>query len=161
MSKIWFKEPAKIFEEAFPLGNGRIGAMVYGGAENEKISLNEDTLWSGYPEDKSRPGAPEALADARKLIDGGKKTEAQELIWKKMLSSWTAAYQPAGNLIIKMSHEENIVNYERELNLDNAVASVKYKSGNINYKREMFCSFPLNALIINIASDSDGSIDCC
>lgn len=160
MSKIWFKQPANVFEEAFPIGNGKIGGMIYGGVQNEKISLNEDTLWSGYPEDKTNPDVSKSLSDARSLIDSGKKAEAEQLIWKKMLASWTTAYQPAGNLLLEMKHGGDIKDYKRELDLDKALVSVKYKTAEINYQREIFCSYPLNAMIVKITSDTSGSIDC-
>ena len=120
--ELWYKEPAACWEEALPLGNGRLGAMVWSGVGQEKLSLNEDTLWSGYPRSHDVPGAAEHYVQARKLAMEKKYVEAQELIERELLSKYTQSYLPAGELILDMEHPEGEVrDYRRWLDLDRAL----------------------------------------
>ena len=97
---LWYRSPARHWEEALPIGNGRLGAMVFGGAAEERLALNEETLWSGYPRDTNRPGAAERYAEARSLALAGRLNEAQALIDAELLGGFTQSYLPLGDLRI-------------------------------------------------------------
>lgn len=154
MKKLWYKEEAQTFTEALPIGCGRLGAMVYGGAANEKISLNEDTLWSGFPKDKSPANAYGGFLKAKELLKNSEVEKAEETIWKESLGGWTEAYQSAGFLHISFLEVSNVKDYRRELSLDNAVASVEFSSGGYSYKREAFASYPENVIAVSVKSDN-------
>lgn len=100
--ELWYKEPASYWEEALPLGNGRLGAMVWSGAKQEKISLNEDSLWSGYPQNHDIPGAREYYRQARRLAMEKKYEEAQALLEQNVLGEFTQSYLPLGELTLDM-----------------------------------------------------------
>ncbi|MGB8452409.1 MAG: glycoside hydrolase family 95 protein [Anaerocolumna sp.] len=156
--KLWYQQPAEVFEEALPIGNGKLGGMVYGGIKTEKISLNEDTLWSGFPKDQSDKNAYPYLGDVRKAIDNGKINEAQEILWRHMTASWTDSYQPMGNIAIHMDHEEEEQDYRRELNLDNAVVVTAYTVNGVKYVREVFCSHPDHVMVVRMSADKIGQL---
>ena len=157
--RLWYRQPAAAFEQALPVGNGKIGGMVYGGTAHEHISLNEDTLWSGFPEDKTRPNARESLEKARSLIRCGDKRGAQEAIWKNMLSSWTSAYMPAGELLLDMPLEGAAEDYSRGLDLATATAFTRFAAGGVQFEREVFCSFPQRVLAVRVAAGERGRLD--
>lgn len=154
MGKLWYKKAADSFHEALPIGNGRLGGMVYGGGAVERISLNEDTLWSGFPMDKSVPLAFEGYSEAKALYKSGDVAGAEEVLWKKCLSNWTEAYQPAGALVISTDGVEQADCYCRELDLASAVALTSFESGGFSYKREVFSSNPADALVVRQESTS-------
>lgn len=152
MQKLWYKQPAKSFTEALPIGNGSLGGMVYGGIKHEKISLNEDTIWSGYPEDKTNDKALESIQKARMLLDEGQIREAEVELWKNALSSWTVSYQPAGNLHITMDHEEACSDFYRELDIEKGIATTLYTIEDVTYTREVFCSYPDHVMAIKLST---------
>lgn len=156
--KLWYKQPATVFEEALPIGNGRLGGMVYGGIRNERISLNDDTLWSGYPMDKSDEKAFPYLEQVRDAIDKNEKTKAQELLWKHMMTTWTESYQPVGNFIVMMHHSDKAENYRRELDIENAVATASYTADGTAYERTAFCSNTDNLMVLHIKADKKGQV---
>ena len=131
-----YNESAQNWNEALPLGNGRIGAMVYGGAKNEQIGLNEDTLWTGKPVYYSNPNGAEVFKKAQRLALDRKYPEAQTLIEDEFTSLWTQMYQPLGDLYISMSHSDNVSDYKRTLDISLGVALVEYNCNGINFKRE-------------------------
>lgn len=153
MQKLWYKTIAQNFNEALPIGNGRIGGMVYGGVNLERISLNEDTLWSGYPKDKSIENAYSGIKKAIKLLNTDKCKKSEYVIWKNCLSEWTEVYQPAGELIIELPEVFDTDNYYRELNLSNAIVSSEFEYNGFKYKRETFCSNPHNIMALRQTSD--------
>lgn len=153
MQKLWYKQPAKSFTEALPIGNGSLGGMVYGGVKYENISLNEDTIWSGYPEDKTNDKALESIQKARVLLEEGQIKEAEIELWKNALSSWTASYQPAGNLHITMGHEELCNDFYRELNIEKGIATTTYIVEDVTYTREVFCSYKDQVMAIKISAN--------
>ncbi|WP_240941276.1 glycoside hydrolase family 95 protein [Paenibacillus sp. HB172176] len=158
--KLWYREPANAFEEALPVGNGRLGAMVYGGAAEEVLLLNEDTLWSGFPRDTNNYEAARYLKRARQLLMEGKYEEAEALIEAKMLGVNSQAYQPLGHLRIKQNFSGTaFTDYKRELCLDTAVASVKFQAGNSSYRRETWVSAADQVLISHYESDTPGAIE--
>lgn len=113
--RLWYRQPAKKWTEALPVGNGRLGAMVFGGIREDLLQLNEDTLWAGYTRDDNNPQAKDALASVRKLVFEGKYPEAQDLVESKMLGPYTQPYQPMGNLRISFPHTEEACAYVRRM----------------------------------------------
>lgn len=156
-NKLSFLTPAAAFEEAFPIGCGRIGAMVYGNCGKEKISLNEDTLWSGTGEDNPVPeNASMIFNEIRTLVAQGRRDEAVEKSLE-FTSSNTASFLPLGNVFFSFNHK-NISDYMRELDLSNGIVSVSYGSDGIKYKREIFASYPKQCIAFSVSSDCSGSI---
>lgn len=156
--KLWYSKPASVFEEALPVGNGRLGAMVYGGIIKERLSLNEDTCWAGYPQDKSDSQVKTYLEKARRLIANGNKKEAEEITWKHMMSTWTESYQPVGNLIIDMQHSQEAIAYKRELDLENAVARTVYEIDGIEYRRKVYISYPDQVIVVHLSASQKGAL---
>lgn len=157
--ELWYKEPAGYWEEALPIGNGRLGAMVWSGLEHEKISLNEDTLWSGYPQSHDIPGASEYYVKARGLAMDKKYHEAQELIEQNVLGQYTQSYLPLGELTLEMEHPAGTPkNYRRALNLDEALSELRYSIGEVTYMRESFVSAPEQVFVMHIHADKPGQI---
>lgn len=147
MKKLWYKYPAKFFEEAVPIGNGRIGGMHYAGVYSDRISLNEDTLWSGFPQDKSAKDPYNGVCKAKELMREGKVAEAENVIFENTLGKWTESYQPAGNIIINLKRKHDFSNYHRELDLKNAVSESEFFVSGNKYIREVFCSAADNVMI--------------
>ncbi|MFU7515587.1 glycosyl hydrolase family 95 catalytic domain-containing protein [Clostridium sp. HCS.1] len=151
--KLWYKKPADKWVDGLPLGNGTLGAMVLGRVFNERIALNEDTLWTGFPKDKTNYSSKNYLEEVRNLIDNEKYYEAQEIINEKMLSSYTESYAPLGDLLLDFYYKDNsFSNYSRELDLEKALVTVKYNVGNIEIKREAFVSAEDKVLVMKITS---------
>ncbi|MDP8243968.1 MAG: glycoside hydrolase family 95 protein [Candidatus Hinthialibacter antarcticus] len=159
--RLWYEQPAKEWVEALPVGNGRLGAMVFGGVEQERIQFNEDTLWKGVPRDYINPKALETLPKVRQLLFEGKQREAQEVANDMMsLPLNQEAYQPFGDVNLTFPKHQSVENYERELDLNTAVATTTYKVGDVTYKREVFSSFPDQAIVIRLSADQPNAIDC-
>ena len=159
--KLWYNQPAKQWVEALPIGNGRLGAMVFGIPPGEIIQLNENTIWGGQPHRNDNPDAKEALPLVRELIFQSKYKEAQDLVNQKFISrnSHGMPYQTAGNLNLYFPGHENFTNYYRELNLATAVTTTKYIVDGVTYNREIFASFPDQNIVVRITADSPGKID--
>ncbi|MFD0960806.1 glycoside hydrolase family 95 protein [Paenibacillus chungangensis] len=159
LHRLWYSEPASIWEEALPVGNGSLGAMVYGGIEQERIKLNEDTLWSGYPYDTNNYSAQGHLEQVRSLIREQRHEEAERLIESSMLGPFTQSYMPLGDLLIDIKHEgEGVSAYKRELNLDEAVIRVDYEGGGVAYSRELFCSAPDGVMALSFRTSRPGGV---
>lgn len=158
---LWYEQPAQQWEEALPLGNGRLGAMVYGGIARENIQLNEDTFWAGGPHNNLNLAARESLPRIRELIESRKYTEASALAEKTINSQGPNGmpYQTAGNLILNFSNHENVKNYYRELDISNAVARTRYTIGTVNYEREVFASFVDQVIAIRLRADRKGALN--
>lgn len=159
---LWYRQPAHQWLEALPLGNGRIGAMVYGGVPDERIALNETTLWSGGPKDWNNPGALKALPEIRKLIFAGKYAEAHEL-GKKMMGPYTQSYLPMGELVLSFdgmdgSKPVEVRDYRRLLDLDRGVAEVQYRIGDVTFTREAFVSHPDQVLVVRLTASRPGAL---
>lgn len=148
--EILFKAPASVWTEAFPLGNGHIGAMVYGGARQELIQLNHDTLWTGYPRDNNTQGSSKYFKEARALALEGRLKEAQEVIEGHCQGPWTHMYLPLGDLKIDFAYDEsrNTPVYSRRLNLADSMAEVEADG----IRREYFISFPAKVMAVRIQS---------
>jgi alpha-L-fucosidase 2 len=158
--KLWYEKPAKIWVEALPVGNGRLGAMVYGNPNKEIIQLNENTVWAGQPCRNDKPEAKEVLGDVRKLIFDGKYKDAMDLVNQKMIGEpHGMSYQTVGNLRLNFPGHENYTNYSRELDLEKATVNSRYTVDNINYSTEVFSSFPDQVIIARISADKSGAIN--
>ena len=153
--------PAGCWTEALPLGNGRLGAMLFGGATNEHLQLNEATLWSGGPRDWNNPGAREVLPQVRAAIFTGDYVRAGELC-KKMQGPYNESYQPLGDLRLTFFGDGLATSaYERSLDLDRAVATVRYRAGDATFTREVFSSFPDQVVVIRLTCSQPGKIHFC
>lgn len=150
---LYFTTPAKVFEEALPVGNGRLGAMMYGGVTNEKFSLNEETLWSGGPVDPyMNPDGYKSLPAVREALFREDYKLADSLI-KKLQGSFSQAYEPLGFLTLDMDHSGSYSNYKRVLDLTTGLASVDYEIGDTKFHRESFISFPDQIMLVKLTAD--------
>ena len=152
--KLWYDEPASRWEEALPLGNGRLGVMVYGGSGREELQLNEETIWAGGPHNNVSPEALAALPEVRRLIFGGKYDEAFELCDEKfsLHASHEMPYQTAGSLLLDFPGHQACSKFYRDLNLETAVATVRYVVDGVRYEREMFTSFPDQVAVVRLTA---------
>jgi alpha-L-fucosidase 2 len=157
LHNLWYRRPAQQWVEALPIGNGRLGAMVFGGVETERLHLNEDTLWSGGPRDWNNPGAREVLPEVRRLIAAGDYIAA-DVLCKRMQGPYTQSYQPLGDLLLDVNVGEPAVEYRRELDLRMALAHVRYRAGDITYTREVFASAPDQVIVMRLSADQPGQI---
>jgi alpha-L-fucosidase 2 len=162
--KLWYNKPAKYWVEAMPLGNGRLGAMVYGIAEADTIQLNEDTFWSGSPYQNNNKNAKGSLTPIRNFINEGNYIEAQKLALDNIIADRTITshgqhYESIGNLILEFPGHEVKTNYYRELDISNAIATVKYKVKDVEYTREIFTSLADQLIIIRIMASKKGKIN--
>ena len=155
---LWYREGARSWNEALPLGNGRLGAMVYGGAKEERVCLNEDTLWSGYPMFHDNPGAVESFKKARDLAMRGQNAEAQREIEQRFEALWSQAYLALGDIRLSMSHADAVSGYRRALDLSTGVHTVEYEAGGVRYTRETFVSAPDQALVMRLTADRAGAL---
>ena len=158
--KLWYDQPAKVWEEALPLGNGKSGAMVFGGVNTARFQLNNNTLWSGIPNPGNNAKGPEALPKVRQAVFDGRYEEAAE-IWKKNLQGpYSARYLTMADLFLNFNLKDSTTTfYRRELDLNNAVHTVTYKVGGVTYKRETIVSYPDKVSIIRITADKRNSIN--
>jgi alpha-L-fucosidase 2 len=154
---LWYRRPAAQWVEALPVGNGRLGAMVFGGIERERLQLNEDTLWSGGPREWNNPNAPKVLAEVRRLIAEEKYVEADRAA-RGMQGPYTQSYLPLGDLVLAFEHGDLARSYRRQLDLQSAIADVRYRVGNVNYVREVFSSHPDQVLVVRLSADTPGMI---
>ncbi|MCY1720641.1 glycoside hydrolase N-terminal domain-containing protein [Prolixibacteraceae bacterium Z1-6] len=158
---LWYDKPAENWTEALPVGNGRIGAMVYGGTEKEIIQFNEETLWSGQPHDYAHKGAYEVFPELRKLLWDGKQDAAHKLGNERFMSEplGQLCYQPFGNLLLDFPGHENPMNFKRKLDLEDAVTSVSYDIDGITYNREVLVSEPNQAIVIQLETSGKGALE--
>ncbi|MBN2667000.1 MAG: glycoside hydrolase family 95 protein [Bacteroidales bacterium] len=158
--KLWFEQPASKWEEALPVGNGRLGAMIYGNPGEDHIQFNEETLWTGRPHDYSNEGASQYLGKIRELIWDGKQDEAEELAFAEFMSVPTRQekYQPFGDLWLKFSGHDSVTAFRRELDISNAICRTTYEAEGKKFTHEYFASYPANLIVINLSSDSRRSL---
>ena len=157
---LWYSRPAEQWSEALPVGNGRLGAMVFGRPGSERIALNEETLWTGGPYDPTRPGGPEALPEIRRRVFAGEFFEAEELFAKTMMGkpAEQMKYQPLGDLVLEFPGHADATDYRRQLDLDTATAGVSYRVGRVSFRREVFASPVDQVIVVRLTADKPGSI---
>jgi alpha-L-fucosidase 2 len=157
---LWFEQPAAKWTEALPIGNGRMGAMVFGGVPDERIQFNEDTLWKGHPHDYVRAGAHDHLAEIRQLVFEGKTREAADIVRRYFLSDPVRqkAYQPFGDLHFHFIGYTNVTGYRRQLDLADAIARVTYRADGVGYQSEAFATYPDQAIVLRFTADKPGCI---
>lgn len=158
---LWYEQPAREWLEALPLGNGRLGAMVYGGIDKDILQLNEESLWAGEPFEAYPDQFAEGIKEVQKLVLEGNISEAKKTGLEKLTAKPTSfrSYQPLCNIEIDMLHNENYTDYYRELDLVSGVVKVTYKTGGIKYLKEYFISAPDNVLVVRISSDTQNSVN--
>jgi alpha-L-fucosidase 2 len=156
-----YDKPAQTWNEALPIGNGRMGGMVFGAVALERIQFNEDSVWYGGPRNRNNPDALEHLPEIRRLVFEGRLKEAHRLAEAALSATprGQRRYVTAGDLFIRFDHPEGEVrHYRRELDLERAVASTTYECGGITFRREVFCSYPEQAMIIRLEADRPGAL---
>jgi alpha-L-fucosidase 2 len=158
--KLWYNAPAAKWAEALPLGNGRLGVMVFGNPASERLQLNEETVWAGQPNNNGNPNALAALPTIRKLMFEGKYPEAQEIVAEKIVANTNhgMSYQPVGDLNLTFAGHEKAENYYRELDIAKAVAITRYTVDGVEYVRETFASFPDNLITVRLTASKKGKI---
>lgn len=152
--RLFYRKPANKWKDTIPIGNGSLGAMIWGGAIKEHLKLNEESLWSGYYHDKNNHNAAKYLDKARQMILSGDYEQAEKFIQKNMLGEFNESYLPLGDLYLNFDHNENVSNYERILDIDNSIATVNYHADGNNYHREYFASYPGKEIFISIKCDN-------
>jgi len=158
---LWYAQPAEKWVEALPVGNGRIGAMIFGGAPKERFQLNEESLWAGAPCDVYPDGYREHLAEVRRLVLAGRIDEARELGLKTMTQSPTSfrSYEPLADLWIEADHGPDIAGYRRELVLNTGISTTTYTAGGVTYVREAFISAVDDVLVVRLSASEPGNIN--
>jgi alpha-L-fucosidase 2 len=159
--RLWYPSPAIEWTEALPVGNGRLGGMIFGGVETERIQYNEDSLWTGIPRDYSNPEAYVYLPEIRRLLLEGRQREAERLATEKFMSIplRQERFQPFGDLWIEFDAPKGISGYERELDIDTAVATVRYKAGDVKFTRSVFSSHPDQIMVIRLTSNQPARLN--
>jgi len=159
---LWYRRPTSQWTEALPIGNGRLGAMVFGGVDRERLQMNEDSLWSGKPIRRANPEAAEHLAEARRLLFEGRYAEGQKLVQEKImglhLEKGVHTYQTLGDLELIFEPLKEASDYRRELDLDGAIARVGYRAGDATFAREFFASPVDQAIVLRLSCDKPGLV---
>ncbi|MFT3825317.1 MAG: glycoside hydrolase family 95 protein [Chitinophagaceae bacterium] len=164
--KLWYTKPAANWNEALPIGNGRLAAMIFGSPENERLQLNEETIWAGEPGNNIPKNTFDSIQAIRQLLFTGKYKDAQDLSNRTFPRSAPAdnnygmQYQPAGDLRILFPLKEQVTAYHRDLDIENALASVSFTAGDITYKREMLASLADGVIVVRLTASKPGSISC-
>jgi alpha-L-fucosidase 2 len=159
--KLWYRQPAgNTWENALPIGNGRLGAMIYGNTDKEIIQLNEHTVWSGSPNRNDNPLALDSLAVIRQLIFEGKQKEAERIASRVIITkkSHGQMFQPVGSLRLAFDGHDNVTNYYRELDIERAVTKTSYTVGGVTFTREALASFPDRVVVMRLTASKPGSI---
>jgi alpha-L-fucosidase 2 len=159
--KLWYSKPSgATWENALPIGNGRLGAMIFGNVEKETIQLNEHTVWSGSPNRNDNPLALDSLAIIRQLIFAGKQKDAERIANRVIITkkSHGQKFEPVGNLQLAFTDHENFSNYHRELDIERAVTKTSYTIGDVTYTREALASFPDRVVVMRLTASKPGRI---
>jgi alpha-L-fucosidase 2 len=163
---LWYRQPAKQWVEALPIGNGRLGCMVFGGIKDERLQLNEDSLWSGSPQDSDNPKALAALPEIRRLLFEEKYAEANSLTNRTLICKGPGSkqgeygsYQTLGDLKLQFDGPDKADDYRRQLDLDSAIVRVSYRQGDATFTREVFSSASDQVLVVRLSCDKPGKID--
>ena len=157
---LWYDAPAKAWEEALPVGNGRLGAMVFGKCGEERIQLNEETYWSGGPYSTVVKGGYKALPEIQKLIFDGKPIEAHKLFGRHLMGFPVEQmkYQSIANLLLFFDGEDDVTSYKRWLDLETATSCVEYMVDGVTYRREVFSSEPDQTVAVRLTADKPGKV---
>lgn len=158
--KLWYDKPALVWTDALPLGNGRLGAMVYGIPATERLQLNEETIWAGQPNNNANPNTKAALPIVQNLIWQGEYRKAQDMCTSQIMSATNHGmpYQSFGNVYISSQGMDSYTDYRRELSLDSACAVTCWTAGGVKYRREVITSFADNAVIVRFTASKPHSI---
>ncbi|OQA40575.1 MAG: hypothetical protein BWY52_02836 [Chloroflexi bacterium ADurb.Bin325] len=154
---LWYQQPARAWVEALPLGNGRLGAMVFGGLPDERLQLNEDTLWSGAPRDWDNPRARDLLPVIRELIFAGKYAEADKIA-QQMQGPFTQSYEPLADLRLHFAVAGPVTDYRRDLDLDTAIATTTYVVAGAAHRREALASAPDQVIAVRLTCGAAGGL---
>lgn len=156
---LWYGQPAKNWNQALPVGNGRLGAMVFGGTVTERIQCNVDSLWAGSPVERDRLGAKAHLDKARELLFAGKYREAGDLVQKQFMSErWVRSHQTLGDIELTFAGHEQATNYRRELNLRDGIVKVTYQVGETTFTREVFAQAQNDVIVVHLTADKPGAV---
>ncbi len=157
---LWYRQPAAQWNHALPVGNGRLGAMVFGETAVERIQLNEETFWAGGPYDPTNPGGAEALPEIQRLLFEGDVEKAHDLFGRTMMGIpyEQMKYQSLGDLWLFFPGHEEVTDYRRELNIDEAIARVSYRVGGVGYMREVFSTAVDQVIVVRITADQPGAL---
>src|SRR6185437_4782568 len=161
--KLWYNKPAgNTWENALPIGNGKLGAMIYGNVDTEIVQLNENTVWSGSPNRNDNPLALDSLTVIRDLIFKGEQKEAEAIANRVIISkkSQGQMFEPVGNLLLAFHGHQDYSHYYRELDLENAIQKTTYQVGDISYMREVIASFPDRLIVMHLTASTPASISC-
>ena len=158
--RLWYRQPAANWNEALPIGNGRLAAMVFGGVASERIQLNEDTIWAGEKRDRNNPEGARNLAEVRRLLFAGKPKEAEQLAERTIISvpKRMPPYQPLGDLLLRFDGHKHPKEYVRELDLDSGMVRISYLSGDTRFTREVFASAVDQVIVVRLTSDKPARI---
>jgi alpha-L-fucosidase 2 len=157
---LWYRQPAAQWNHALPVGNGRLGAMVFGETAVERIQLNEETFWAGGPYDPTNPGGAEALPEIQRLLFAGDVEKAHDLFGRTMMGIpyEQMKYQSLGDLWLFFPGHEEVTDYRRELNIDEAISRVSYRVGGVGYTREVFSTAVDQVIVVRITADQPGAL---
>ena len=157
---VWYRQPGQAWLDAMPLGNGMMGAMVFGGVQKERVALNESSFWSGRPHDYDDPEAGKYFGQIRDLVFAGKFQEAEKMaddhFWGVPKNQ--QAYQPLGDLQLAFDGVENATGYRRELNMETGVARITFRAGGVVFTREVFVSYPDRVMVMRVTADKPGRV---
>lgn len=162
VTELWYEQPAKVWMESLPVGNGRLGAMTYGGVEEETLALNESTLWSGqYNEGQNKPFGREKMNELRKLFFEGNLSEGNRVAGENLhgIQTTFGTHLPMGDMKMRFTYPQGeVTDYRRSLSLNEAISRVSFKVGQVNYKREYFSTNPDNVMVVRLTADQPKAI---
>ena len=158
--KLWYRQPANQWDHAMPIGNGRMGGMVFGNINRERIQLNEETLWMGRPQERDNPEALKHLPEVRRLLFAGQPQQASDLAERYLMGTpqRLQSYQTLGDLRLNFDHDVPTSGYRRELDLDTATVRVTYRAGDVDLRREVFASHPDQVIVAHVGADKPASV---
>ena len=161
-SRLWYQKPAASWSEALPVGNGTLGAMIFGGAPECRIQFNEHTVWTGFPRSYAHTNAVAALPEIRQLLFDGKQKDAEALAMRDFMGEplRQEKYQPCGDLFVKITGVEAFTNYTRTLDLREGIHRVAFQAAGVNYTQETFASHPAKVLVHRVSTDKKGAVSC-
>jgi alpha-L-fucosidase 2 len=157
---LWYRQPAREWTEALPIGNGRLGAMMFGGLAEERLQLNEDTLWSGCPKNWNNPEAQKYLPVVRRLVMEEEKYVEADAACQHMQGPYNESYEPLGNLRIRFAGTEKAEGYRRELDLNTATARVTKRVDGVDFVREAFISAVDQVMVVRLSASAPGRVSC-